>query len=77
MIVAALASCASQSQPVRQDPPRMAGGDRDEHGCIGSAGYSWCAREGACVRSWELSKEKGFAPSEEAFKRYCLERSTR
>ena len=43
----------------------------DEHGCIRSAGYSWCAKEGKCVRPWELAKEKGFASTEEAFRAYC------
>jgi len=47
------------------------GSDRDEHGCIRSAGYSWCARESKCVRPWELAKEKGFPSTEEAFRAYC------
>jgi uncharacterized lipoprotein YbaY len=47
------------------------GADRDEHGCIRSAGYSWCAKEGKCVRPWELAKEKGFPATEEAFRTYC------
>lgn len=29
------------------------GYDRDAHGCIGSAGYTWCASLGECVRNWE------------------------
>jgi len=29
------------------------GGDRDEHGCIGSAGYQWCGSRGKCLRPWE------------------------
>jgi len=29
------------------------GGDRDEHGCIGSAGYSWCVALDKCIRPWE------------------------
>jgi hypothetical protein len=29
------------------------GGDRDEHGCIPSAGYSWCASANKCIRPWE------------------------
>ena len=29
------------------------GGDRDEHGCIPSAGYSWDAEKQKCVRPWE------------------------
>jgi hypothetical protein len=49
----------------------MVGNDRDAHGCIGSAGYSWCEREQACVRSWELAASKGFANSAEGFDQYC------
>ena len=25
------------------------GGDRDEHGCVGSAGYLWCATLNKCI----------------------------
>ena len=52
-------------------PAGVPGSDRDAHGCIGSAGYSWCARENQCVRPWELAKEKEFASTEEAFRTYC------
>ena len=31
----------------------MVGNDRDIHGCIGSAGYSWCEAKKICIRSWE------------------------
>lgn len=31
----------------------IVGGDRDEHGCIGSAGYSWCEPKQECLRPWE------------------------
>jgi hypothetical protein len=31
----------------------LLGGDRDEHGCIGSAGYSWCEVKQKCLRIWE------------------------
>jgi len=31
----------------------LLGGDRDEHGCIGSAGYSWCEAKAECLRPWE------------------------
>lgn len=33
----------------------MVGNDRDEHGCIGSAGYSWCEAKQKCLRIWEES----------------------
>lgn len=31
----------------------IVGGDTDEHGCIGSAGYLWCESKQKCVRAWE------------------------
>jgi hypothetical protein len=31
----------------------LVGGDRDEYGCIPSAGYSWCASSEKCYRPWE------------------------
>jgi len=33
--------------------PPLVGGDRDEHGCIGSAGYQWCEVKNKCLRIWE------------------------
>lgn len=35
------------------DISNIVGGDKDEHGCIGSAGYSWCAVKNKCLRVWE------------------------
>lgn len=34
-------------------PGNIVGGDKDEHGCIGSAGYSWCQEKQKCLRVWE------------------------
>lgn len=31
----------------------VVGGDKDEHGCIGSAGYTWCEVKNKCLRVWE------------------------
>jgi hypothetical protein len=31
----------------------IVGNDTDEHGCIGSAGYSWCEAKQKCLRTWE------------------------
>ncbi|MGI5841070.1 MAG: hypothetical protein ACOX6N_02575 [Patescibacteria group bacterium] len=31
----------------------LVGADRDEHGCIGSAGYTWCEAKQKCLRIWE------------------------
>ncbi len=32
---------------------KLIGGDRDEHGCLGPAGYQWCPSEKKCMRMWE------------------------
>ena len=36
-----------------ENNPPIAGGDRDAHGCIGSAGYSWCEAKNKCLRAFE------------------------
>lgn len=51
--------------------PPMVGGDRDAHGCIASAGYSWCATTGQCERPWELAAQKGFELSAQSYAQYC------
>ncbi|MDD3793928.1 MAG: Kazal-type serine protease inhibitor family protein [Candidatus Gracilibacteria bacterium] len=40
-------SCKKQKEPV------LVGNDKDENGCIGSAGYVWNAEKKECVRPWE------------------------
>jgi len=37
--------------PVNNTP--MPGSDRDAHGCIPSAGYTWCDATQKCIRPWE------------------------
>lgn len=32
----------------------MVGDDRDEHGCIGSAGFTWSALRGECIQVFEV-----------------------
>lgn len=74
LLAAAMSACMSEqpySQPATAPAPPMAGADRDIHGCIGSAGYAWCAQQDACVRPWELAREQGFEPGADAFTRYC------
>ncbi|MFH1443883.1 MAG: hypothetical protein ABIG34_00650 [Candidatus Peregrinibacteria bacterium] len=34
-------------------PINPVGSDRDEHGCIPSAGYQWCEPKQKCLRMWE------------------------
>ncbi|HTY39639.1 MAG TPA: MliC family protein [Candidatus Paceibacterota bacterium] len=33
--------------------PVIIGGQKDAHGCLGAAGYSWCEARQACIRQWE------------------------
>ncbi|MFH1365803.1 MAG: GerMN domain-containing protein [Patescibacteria group bacterium] len=44
----------TKNDSVPQDiSENLVGNDKDEHGCIGSAGYSWCAEKKKCLRVWE------------------------
>jgi hypothetical protein len=49
----------NKTGPINQNPTPVPtstliiGGDRDAHGCIGSAGYSWCEPKNKCLRVWE------------------------
>jgi len=47
----------SQDNNLPDNNQNILGGDRDEHGCIGSAGYSWCETKQKCLRIWEESCE--------------------
>ncbi|TFZ44299.1 hypothetical protein E5C33_15035 [Stenotrophomonas maltophilia] len=75
-----LAACASQDKAAaRADAAAAAaapatpivGGDRDAHGCIGSAGYQWCEHSQRCERPWELAQAQGLANTAEAIDAYC------
>jgi hypothetical protein len=37
---------------------QIVGGDKDEHGCIGSAGYIFDEEIGGCIRDWELDENQ-------------------
>jgi hypothetical protein len=41
----------------KTDTPPIVWNDKDEHGCIGSAGYTWSQSKGECVRVWEQTSE--------------------
>jgi hypothetical protein len=66
-----LASLAFVNARADAQVRKMIGGDRDRHGCIGSAGYSWCRTTGQCERPWMLAKAQGFANELPAYKRFC------
>jgi len=44
---------APGNSALNASPGALVGADRDAHGCIGSAGYLWCAGKQKCVRPWE------------------------
>jgi hypothetical protein len=46
------------------NPPQgnSVGSDKDSHGCIGSAGYTWCEAKQKCIRIWE---ENCYDPSQD------------
>ena len=39
------------------------GGERDERGCLGPAGYTYSSEVGACIREWELDDNQKYAAS--------------
>lgn len=43
---------------------RLVGNDRDEHGCIGSAGYTWSYALHDCVRVWEAGRRFDSGPKQ-------------
>lgn len=48
----------------------LPGGDKDEHGCIGSAGYSWCEVKNKCLRTWEEKCEVSATSEDGIFRTY-------
>jgi hypothetical protein len=36
-----------------KESDQVIGGDKDEHGCLIAAGYSWCEAKQKCLRTWE------------------------
>ena len=77
LLIAALASCSSGGtsddaiRPAKTAKPGLTGADRDEHGCIGSAGYRWCAQMTTCIRPWELAEQEGIENDAEHFDQFC------
>lgn len=47
-----LSGCMENFRNIDRNEP-IVGGDKDEHGCIGSAGYLWCEAKQKCLRAWE------------------------
>jgi hypothetical protein len=58
VLLVVLAGCtqpgpAADNTTANDSGGHVVGGDSDEHGCIGSAGYSWCEAKQKCLRQWE------------------------
>jgi hypothetical protein len=64
-----MGGCATQSTLSPQTT--TTGSDRDMHGCIASAGYTWCERTQDCERPWILAEEEGFNNTSLEFSAYC------
>jgi hypothetical protein len=51
VVLVIMTACSEQTQtPAMQKP---IGGDKDAHGCLIAAGYSWCPSTEKCQRMWE------------------------
>jgi hypothetical protein len=53
-----------EPQPIETSEPTngpLVGGDRDEYGCLGPAGYRFDEEIEACIRDWELDENQGRA----------------
>lgn len=46
-------NCGASFVAMQLPAATTVGGDKDAHGCIPSAGYSWCAKTSKCIRPWE------------------------
>jgi len=44
---------ALKPSPVTTSNSKIIGGNRDSHGCLSGAGYSWCSAANKCIRVWE------------------------
>lgn len=50
-------ACADIENPLIIFEAAGIGGERDQYGCLGPAGYKWDAEIFACIRDWELTDE--------------------
>ena len=53
LVVSIVISGCDQADTSPETSSVLLGGDKDVHGCIGSAGYSWCEAKQKCLRIWE------------------------
>lgn len=60
LFTSTLLGCNPQPTNTEEDP-QVIGGERDEHGCLGPAGYTWSEEAQACLREWEIEMDGGKA----------------
>lgn len=67
-LTALLGACSPQGQSGSPVAAPVAGADRDAHGCIASAGYTWSPVRSQCIRVFEagLAFEPDPAPTQGA-----------
>ena len=51
-------ACADTENPLIIFEAAGIGGERDQYGCLGPAGYKWDAEVFACIRDWELDEDQ-------------------
>ncbi len=56
-LCALLTGCGASPAVNPADDIGLIGGQRDAHGCLVPAGYSYDSEVDACVRSWEIADE--------------------
>ena len=54
--------CAGVTTTPTSPTENIVGGDHDAHGCVGTAGYSWCETKQKCLRLWEESCDTSNVP---------------
>ena len=63
-------SCGSNAN--QQKNKTLVGGDRDEHGCISSAGYSWSELLQDCIRPFEKGVRLNSTAEEHSLAAYLV-----
>lgn len=48
--------CVALSSCSQSTIGRLVGGDRDDHGCLSAAGYTWSDALHDCIRVWEVGE---------------------
>lgn len=63
LMLVCLVGCVNEVQDVVESEvvDQPIGGQKDEHGCLGPAGYSYDSEIGACTRNWELDENQAKA----------------